>query len=833
MCTDPVDYKGENIVQTNTIDVGVNHFVDIPNVNNSVSQYCCYDNIYPLNQYANGYISNVNDSGLHIPYLNQDIPPSHVICSSSVDLRHINSYPVYTLPSSSSFSLVSPSNFSKKFCIPTTHKTPVSEFPSSSDTYISSSLVSNNLQPNHDFTDGLFYCPASSTNYPITSITSCPLEFPTATFTENNQSTNITQPSSPFVHIYCSPYHQEYSTFEYHGSYFPSVTSSSQHSSISSLNDHSFTVPVDPITQPFFYPVHSNCSYSMDQSTSEPSNYMPDFTTGNGDEVFDNNCYTFHTSFSLFGDETTENSMQHLHQHPVTDLNNVDKNQTDKQLISPSASSSFIESSISDIDLYNLEELLARTSIADAYLGPVRNKDGKFIPLDCESSAIFSNNLTSLPYSSTSLAFSPPGIQIITEMWSIFLRDRLSQCNNRIHNMSMDVLRNCLHDHGLNQLGCGTVLKRRLQEFVRRARVAQSIDHNTEIQFSDDDNDNSGDVENSIDNANHESSVLGEVNLNSQITNTSGNDKIKLKKSPINAMTKLSKPVILTPDTFYSYLLIIDLEATCESREKIISDADYPHEIIEFPILLYNTRLRKCVSVFHAYCKPKLHPDLSEFCTDLTQIHQVQVDNAQPFPHVLLQIEEWLFKQHQLANMRCAIVCDCNADMSKFMRIQCRLANIPLPSWANIWINLTKAFRTFYKFPARYRITLNVMLHDLNLSFVGQRHRGLDDAINILRVVRTLLADGCQLRVNERIDFNKPPSFVSSVPRVVAEVTSGVMGSKLVLLSSSPRKSKLNNGNRNHENQKISSASANLDESHRESFLWLANVQKTRVPRSD
>ncbi|CAH8499683.1 unnamed protein product [Schistosoma turkestanicum] len=576
----------------------------------------------------------------------------------------------------------------------------------------------------------------------------------------------------------------------------------------------------------------------MNQSTSVPfsmqSGFAGNHVNRTGQEVFNNDCDEVNSSIDSFQNETPKNVQQHDDKVYIQKSMDYDLNDTggvdSKMLQTDQHSSLFMQSSESDIELHNLEELLAETSICDFYLGPVKNNHGKMIPLDVKRRTIGTNSLVSMPYSSTP-AFSP-GIQVITEMWTVFLRDRLSHCNVRIHNMSLDNLRTCLHDHSLNQLGNATVLKRRLQEFVRRARVAQSIDHNTEIQINDDDVDNN---ENSgCGYGCHSSSVLGEVNLNSQIINNGENDIHNLKKLPVTMITKLQKPVILTPDTFYDYLLIIDLEATCESKEKIITDVDYPHEIIEFPILLYNTRLRKCVSVFHAYCKPKLHPDLSEFCMDLTQIQQTQVDAAQPFPYVLLQIEEWLFKRHKLTNKRCAIVCDCNADMSKFMRIQCRLTNISMPSWASVWINLTKSFRAFYQFPSRYRITLKVMLRDLGLSFVGQRHRGLDDAVNILRIVRILLSDGCLLRVNERIDFNKPPSFVSSVPRHVAQVTSGLMGSKLILQSPSPRKSK-SNGNSCHartaENKQVDLS--DLDDNNRESLLWLANIQKTRIHRDN
>lgn len=491
-------------------------------------------------------------------------------------------------------------------------------------------------------------------------------------------------------------------------------------------------------------------------------------------------------------------------------------------------SSGFVQSSVSDIPLGDLEELFARTSVNDVYLGPVRGPDGKIFPLDPNVRVV--SDCATLPYSSSSLAFAPPGIIMVTEMWSIFVTERLSHCNHRIHQMNLEALRNCLYDHGLNQLGSPVILRRRLQEFVRRVRDFQSSDGRrlskiaaaAAVMASLEQNAEGL----SVDSATSSPEQNKPNTDNVEDTSTASQQQMTV---PPPQITKLPKPVILTPDTFYHYLLIIDLEATCDFQERYQNIPEYPHEIIEFPVLLYNTRTRRCVSVFHAYCKPRVHPDLTAFCTNLTQISQAQVDSAHSFPHVLAKIENWLFNKHKLSDLRCAVVCDCSADMGKFMRIQCHLNEIPLPSWATVWINLSKAFRTFYKLPSKHRVTLSTMLHDLNLSFIGQQHRGLDDAINILRVVRTLLADGCLLRVNERVDFGRAPTFVASVPRLVAEATSGLMGSRLVLLS---RKSRANTGSGIYsEKDKNSQLPTDLPEDHRQSFLWLANVQKSRILR--
>ncbi|THD18562.1 3'-5' exoribonuclease 1, partial [Fasciola hepatica] len=515
----------------------------------------------------------------------------------------------------------------------------------------------------------------------------------------------------------------------------------------------------------------------------------------------------------------------------LTEINSINSVSSGKLAGSEDAStplSDFVQSSVSDIPLVDLEELFARTSVNDVYLGPVRGPDAKILPLDPNVRVV--NDCVTLPYSSSSLAFAPPGIIMVTEMWSVFVTERLSHCNHRIHQMNIESLRNCLYDHGLNQLGSPIILRRRLQEFVRRVRDFQSSDSRRLSKIAAAAAAVAS-LEQNAENLSADSATVSPEQTKLTVDDVEDASPTQQQQGPASLpqITKLPKPVILTPDTFYHYLLIIDLEATCDFQERHQNTPEYPHEIIEFPVLLYNTRTRRCVSVFHAYCKPRVRPDLTAFCTNLTQISQAQVDSAQPFPNVLAKIENWLFNKHKLSDLRCAIVCDCSADMGKFMRIQCHLNDIPLPSWATVWINLSKAFRTFYKLPSKHRVTLSTMLRDLNLSFIGQQHRGLDDAINILRVVRTLLADGCLLRVNERVDFGRAPTFVASVPRLVAEATSGLMGSRLVLLS---RKSRASTGSGGYsEKDKSSQLPTDLPEDHRESLLWLANVQKSRLPK--
>ncbi len=66
-------------------------------------------------------------------------------------------------------------------------------------------------------------------------------------------------------------------------------------------------------------------------------------------------------------------------------------------------------------------------------------------------------------------------------------------------------------------------------------------------------------------------------------------------------MIKLRKPAFLTPDSHYDYLLIIDLAITCQDKTAAKSpgaESGFIPEIIEFPVILFDTRRRKSVSAF-------------------------------------------------------------------------------------------------------------------------------------------------------------------------------------------------------------------------------------------
>lgn len=212
-------------------------------------------------------------------------------------------------------------------------------------------------------------------------------------------------------------------------------------------------------------------------------------------------------------------------------------------------------------------------------------------------------------------------------------------------------------------------------------------------------------------------------------------------------------------DTYYDYICVVDFEATCEED----NPAGFMHEIIEFPMVLINTRTLEIVDSFQEYVKPELNPQLSDFCVKLTGITQKMVDEADPFPSVLEKAVAWLQERELGTKYKYAILTDGAWDMSKFLNIQCRISRIRYPQFAKKWINIRKSYGNFYKVP-RTQTKLSTMLDKLGLKYEGRPHSGLDDSRNIARIALRMLQDGCQLRVNERMHAGQLLSVPSSAP---------------------------------------------------------------------
>ena len=168
--------------------------------------------------------------------------------------------------------------------------------------------------------------------------------------------------------------------------------------------------------------------------------------------------------------------------------------------------------------------------------------------------------------------------------------------------------------------------------------------------------------------------------------------------------------------------IIVDFEATCCDRGSVPRDE---MEIIEIGAVALCGDDSEISSEFQAFIKPQRHPDLTAFCTSLTSITQVMVDAAPIFAEQLAAFKTWIDEQEK------PVFCSWGDYDRKQLQQDCGFHQQPYP-FNQEHINIKKRFaknRNMRKAPG-----LGRALAQMQMSFIGSPHRGIDDARNMARL---------------------------------------------------------------------------------------------------
>lgn len=175
-------------------------------------------------------------------------------------------------------------------------------------------------------------------------------------------------------------------------------------------------------------------------------------------------------------------------------------------------------------------------------------------------------------------------------------------------------------------------------------------------------------------------------------------------------------------DIHEPFLLVIDLEATCDDRGAV---PKHEMEIIEIGAVLVDTRTLDPVDDFQAFVRPRRHPTLTPFCTQLTSITQAQVDGGVSFPEAMTAMRRFV-------GMRAALFASWgDYDRNQFVQ-DAHFHRVSLPFGARHF-NIKKAFSTALGESKRFGMA--GALARVGLPLEGTHHRGIDDARNIARLL--------------------------------------------------------------------------------------------------
>ncbi len=170
-------------------------------------------------------------------------------------------------------------------------------------------------------------------------------------------------------------------------------------------------------------------------------------------------------------------------------------------------------------------------------------------------------------------------------------------------------------------------------------------------------------------------------------------------------------------------ILIIDLESTCSHDEEI---GEEDMEIIEIGAIVID-RAFNHLATFQSFAKPENNPLLTEFCHELTGISQKSVDTAQDIVHVLSELSNFVTTYNPELWFSWG-----QYDANQIER-DCLRAGMNNP----LTIPHVNAKKEFSKLRGiRKRVGLKKAVEICHCKWLGNHHRAVDDARNLVQVLR-------------------------------------------------------------------------------------------------
>jgi len=188
------------------------------------------------------------------------------------------------------------------------------------------------------------------------------------------------------------------------------------------------------------------------------------------------------------------------------------------------------------------------------------------------------------------------------------------------------------------------------------------------------------------------------------------------------------------------YYAVLDFEANCSSEQ------DEDHEIIEFPVVLCNSRTGEIVSEFRQFVQLVTHEHLSDFIKNLTHITDEQVKSAPTWSECITLLNMWCH-EHDVSVENTTVVTCGDWDLKTMLPRQLKLTKTTLPYTLDRlfseWSNMKKPFKRVMKH--KERVSFVKMMDHLNLEITGHHHSGIDDCRNIAKICHQLTTRGANM----------------------------------------------------------------------------------------
>ena len=178
-----------------------------------------------------------------------------------------------------------------------------------------------------------------------------------------------------------------------------------------------------------------------------------------------------------------------------------------------------------------------------------------------------------------------------------------------------------------------------------------------------------------------------------------------------------------------TFAIVVDVEATCTDKNEFPREE---MEIIEIGAVCLDSD-NNVRDTFQTFIRPLKHPQLTEFCKELTTIKQTDVDLAYTFNTAMPQFLQWF--KNVTGHNDYVFYSWGNFDKNIFRR-QCIENNVD----ARIFLSKHRNAKSIFAEENRLKKEVGVgcALKIKKMEFEGTPHRADSDAHNIARLVSTL-----------------------------------------------------------------------------------------------
>jgi 3'-5' exoribonuclease 1 len=175
--------------------------------------------------------------------------------------------------------------------------------------------------------------------------------------------------------------------------------------------------------------------------------------------------------------------------------------------------------------------------------------------------------------------------------------------------------------------------------------------------------------------------------------------------------------------------IVYDLEATCWETE--FETRGKRREIIEIGGVLLDKE-GNVINQFESFVQPIVQPMLSDFCTKLTTISQIDVNQADKFPEVIEDFKDWVGVNSGEEYLLCSWGFFDKSALIKDSQLH-KLDG----SWAKKHISLKDQYPRIRN--TGRAVGMKRALELEGFDFEGTQHRAISDAINLVKIFKKYL----------------------------------------------------------------------------------------------